>query len=65
MNNICIELFVIATIISDNLINANKSSSGHISPDEPNLIPIKEWFQKVSDPKFNCNQLAENEKLGT
>ena len=66
MRSVYNDLFVIATIISHNLINGSKSSSEHISQGDhcTKLIPIEEWFRKVSDPKFDCNQLAENHEIG-
>ena len=67
MRNIYIELFVFATIISHNLISGSKNSAEHISQacHGPKLISIDEWFRKVGDPKFDCNQFAKNEKIGT
>ena len=67
MSNVYIELLIIATIISYNIIHGNKNSVESISPDDrsSNLIPIEEWFRKVSDPKFDCNQSAETRKIGT
>ena len=34
--------------------------------DEPvvDLLPIQDWFRKVSDPTFLCNQSPQEHKIG-
>lgn len=66
MRSVYFEFFVISTIISHKFIQGSKNLSEHISPDDngPKLISIEEWFRKASDPKFDCNQLAETLKIG-
>ena len=66
MKSVYNKLFVITTMIFHHLINGSKNLAENISPDDhcQNLIPIEEWFRKVSDPKFDCNPLTETQKIG-
>ena len=66
-NNILLELFVIAIAISYKTIQSSHNSCENYFNDEieSNLLPIGEWFEKISGPTLDCNQSKLNQKKGT